>query len=204
MIKAVLFDLGQVIVPFQLERGYAALAARCPHPGEEIAARIAASPLVLRFEQGLLEPDEFFRQFSALLGLEVGYRDFCDLYSSIFLPQTLLPESLLAALSRNYRLLLLSNTNAIHFQWIRERYPLMRHFHDYVLSYQVRALKPAPEIYRAAVTRSGCRAEECFYIDDIPSYVEAARRLGLEATQFLGRERLEVELRARGLRWQED
>jgi putative hydrolase of the HAD superfamily len=157
----------------------------------------------VRFEAGQIAPDDFYRQFSALLGLEVAYEEFCDLYSSIFLPETLLPESLLAGLARKHRLLLLSNTNAIHFPWVLKRYPLLRHFHDYVLSYQVRALKPAPEIYQAALARAGCRPEECFYTDDIPAYVEAARRLGLEAVEFRGLAELEGELRARGVGWQE-
>jgi putative hydrolase of the HAD superfamily len=204
LIKAVIFDLGKVIVPFDLRRGFEALASRCTCPPEQIAARIAASSLVGDFEGGRIEPYEFVGQFSALLGLEVSYGEFRDLWSSIFLPETLIPESLLAGLSRHYRLLLLSNTNAIHFEWILERYPLMRHFHDYVLSYQVRALKPAPQIYQAALTRAGCRPEECFYTDDVPSYVEAARQQGMDGVAFCGLEPLEGELRARGVRWQED
>ena len=203
MIKAVIFDLGQVIIPFRLERGLATLAARSACPPAEVAARAMASDLPLRFEQGLLEPDDFFRQFSALLGLEVDYPEFCDLYSSIFLPETLIPGSLLAGLRPNYRLVLLSNTNAIHFPWVLERYPLLGCFHDYVLSYQVRALKPAPEIYLAALERARCRPEECFYTDDIPAYVEAARQHGIQAAEFRGLEPLEAELRARGIRWQD-
>jgi len=57
-----------------------------------------SSDLPIRFEEGLLEPGDFFRRFSALLDLEVDYPEFCDLYSSIFLPETLIPESLLAGL----------------------------------------------------------------------------------------------------------
>ncbi len=202
MIRALIFDLGQVIIPFRLERGFAALAARCACPPEEVETRVRASDLPLRFEEGLIEPGDFFRRFSALVGLQVDYREFCDLYSSIFLPETLIPESMLAGLRRNYRLLLLSNTNAIHFEWVRARYPLLWQFHYYVLSYQVGALKPAPAIYQAAVARAGCRPEECFYTDDVPSYVEAARQHGLDGVAFCGLEHLAGELHARGVRWQ--
>jgi len=204
LIKALIFDLGQVLIPFRLERGLAALAARSRLPPEELTARVMTSDLVLRFEAGQIEPEDFHRQFSALVELEADYAEFCDLYSSIFLPETLVPESLLAGLWRHYHLLLLSNTNAIHFPWVLARYPLLSHFHHYVLSYQVGALKPAPEIYRAALARAGCQPQECFYTDDIPAYVEAARRLGLEAVEFRGLAPLEAELRVRGLRWQAD
>ena len=201
MIKAVFFDLGQVLIPFSLERGFAALAARCGWSVEEVAARALGSDLPLRFEEGLLDPHDFYRRFSALLELQVDYPEFCDLYSSIFLPETLVPESLLAGLRRHYRLLLVSNTNAIHFDWLLARYPLLGHFHDYVLSYQVRALKPALQIYQAALARAGCQPQECFYTDDIPAYVEVAQGLGLEAAVFRSVAELKEDLRARGVRW---
>jgi HAD superfamily hydrolase (TIGR01509 family) len=65
----------------------------------------------------------------------------------------------------------------------------------------VKAMKPAPAIYREAVTRAGCAAGECFFTDDIEAYVEAARREGIDAVQFLSLEQLETEMRARGIEW---
>ncbi len=35
---------------------------------------------------------------------------------------------MLEGIARDYRLVLLSNTNAIHFEMLRENYPLLRHF----------------------------------------------------------------------------
>ena len=63
-------------------------------------------------------------------------------------------------------------------------------------------MKPQPEIYRVAVSRAGCRPEECFYTDDIPAYVDAARALGIDAVRFQNRGQLEGELAARGIRWE--
>ena len=201
MIRTVIFDLGQVIIPFDLKRGYEALAPYCPYPPERIRAIIAASDLVRPFEEGRIPAEDFAREVSRLLELKVSYRQFCELWSSIFLPETLIPESLLAGLARRYRLLLLSNTNAIHYTILRERYPLLAHFHDEVLSYQVGALKPADAIYQEALRRAECAPQECFYTDDVPEYVQAARRHGIDAVRFESAARLEQELRARGVDW---
>lgn len=201
MIKTVIFDLGKVIIPFDFTRGYSAMEKYCGYPAAEIRSRIAATDLVERFETGLIEPEPFVAQLTAILGLRIGYPEFCDIWSSIFLPEPLVPESLLAGLRRNYRLLLLSNTNAIHFEMIRATYPLLRQFHDYVLSYEVRAMKPSPAIYQAAITKAGCRPEECFFTDDVPAYVEAARHQGIDAVQFQSLGQIEGELRSRGLDW---
>jgi glucose-1-phosphatase len=113
----------------------------------------------------------------------------------------LLADALLESLAARYRLLLLSNTNAIHWETIRENYPMIRYFHDLILSFEVHSMKPEPEIFQAAVARAGCRAEECFFTDDIADNVEAAKRLGMDAVQFESAAQLEKEMVRRGIRW---
>jgi glucose-1-phosphatase len=201
LFKAIIFDLGKVLVPFDFQLGYAALQPYCGYPVEELSKRIAATGLVPRFETGEVSPEDFVRQFSDCLGLRVGYDKFCELWSSIFLPGPLVPEAMLEGLRRRYRLLLLSNTNAIHFAMIRANYPIVRHFDDFILSHEVGAAKPDPRIYRVAVERAGCLPEECFFTDDIEPFVEAARRIGIDAVQFRNAEQIEQELAARGICW---
>ena len=77
--------------------------------------------------------------------------------------------------------------------------PHLRHFHRLVLSHEVKAMKPQPEIYRAAIDAAQCRPEECFFTDDILEYVEGARRMGIDAVQFESRQQIERELTARGI-----
>ncbi len=201
MIKTVIFDLGKVLIPFDFSRGYRAMEPFCDYPAAEIPRRIAATDLVHRFETGLVESRDFVEQLSGMLDLRITYEQFCEIWSSIFLPEILVPESLLAGIAERYRLLVLSNTNAIHFDMVRRNYPMLRHFDDLVLSYEVKAMKPSPLIYREAIARAQCRPEECFYTDDIAAYVEGARREGIDAVQFESCAQLERELAARGIRW---
>src|SRR5271157_2396990 len=200
MYKAVIFDLGKVLIDFDFQPGFRALEGLCPFSAADIPKRIASTGLVERFETGLVEPRDFFRELSAHLRLEMDYDRFCRIWSSIF-SEVLIPESMLQSLAARYRLLLLSNTNALHFEMIRANYPLLRHFHALILSYEVKAMKPQPEIFQAAVDRAGCRPEECFYTDDIADYVAAARRLGIDAVQFRSAGQLQAELRSRGIVW---
>jgi putative hydrolase of the HAD superfamily len=199
--KTVIFDLGGVIVPLDFPAGYRAIAACCNVAAEDVPKRIGDTGLVPKLECGQVEAPEFIERISAALGLSVSETEFRQLWSSIFPPHTLIPESLLAGLKQNYRLLLLSNTNSLHFEMIRENYPLLGHFDHYVLSYQVGAMKPAPRIYEAALEHARCRPEECFFTDDIPAYVEGARRAGIDAVQFQGFENLSGELTRRSIAW---
>jgi HAD superfamily hydrolase (TIGR01509 family) len=199
--KAILFDLGKVLVHFDFQRGYRAMEGSCPHPAAEIPRQLAGTGLVERFETGLIEPREFVEEMRRRLELKLDYEQFSTIWSCIF-TDVLIPEEMLERLARNYRLVLVSNTNALHFAMIRETYGnLLRHFHSLVLSYEVGAMKPAPQIFQTAVERAGCRAEECFYTDDIAAYVEAAERMGIDGVVFESRAQLEGEMRGRGIVW---
>src|ERR1035437_1573442 len=202
MHKAILFDLGRVLIHFDFKRGYRALEGLCPYTAQEIPRRLAGTGLVERFETGLVEPRDFVDQMCRILDLKVEYDQFREIWSSIF-TDVLIPESMLEGLGRRYRLVLVSNTNALHFEMIRETYGhLLRHFDDLVLSYEVHAMKPQPEIFQAAVGRAGCRPEECFYTDDVVAYIDAARRMGIGAVALESRMQLEGEMRGKGIVWE--
>lgn len=177
------------------------MGALCGLPNEEIRERLSRGPLVADYESGEIGDHEFHRRVQALLETPIGYEQFCEIWSSIFLPDTLIPESLIVALHAKYRLVLLSNTNGIHFEGLRTTRPILRHFDAYVLSHEVRAMKPSPLIYAKAIEEARCPAGECFFTDDIPAYVEGARLAGIDAVQFQNAEQIEGELRARGVDW---
>jgi FMN phosphatase YigB (HAD superfamily) len=198
--RAIIFDLGKVLVHFDFRRGYRALEGICPYTAAEIPKRLAPTGLVEQLETGMIEPQDFVSRLSEILGLKLSYEEFCQIWGCIF-QHTLVPESLVEALGKRYRLLLLSNTNAIHFETIRRNYPILRHFHELILSHEVKAMKPDPRIYQAALEKARCRPEECFYTDDIPEYVEGARRAGIDAVQFESADKLEEELKQRGIEW---
>jgi glucose-1-phosphatase len=201
MIKTVIFDLGRVLIPFDFSRGYRAMEGLCPYAAADIPKRIGTTDLVQRFESGEVEPLDFFRELSGILEMNVSYDRFREIWSSVFLPEPNIPDAMLEGIHRQYRLVLLSNTNAIHFDMIHATYPLLRHFDRFVLSHEVKAMKPDPRIYRAAIEAAGCEPGECFFTDDIPAYVEGAVRMGIDAVVFHSCEQVAGELRARGVAW---
>jgi putative hydrolase of the HAD superfamily len=200
-IRTLIFDLGQVIIPFDWKRGYAALAGFSPYPPEEIRSRIKETGLFGIFERGQVEPGDLAQRLSAVLELNVPFEKFRQLWSSIFLPETILPDEMLARLHAHYRLLLLSNTDAIHYSWVAEKYPIMRHFDHCVLSFEIGLRKPEPGIYQEAIRQARCAASEIFFTDDIAENVEGARLAGVDAVQFQSLAQLHGDLNSRGIRW---
>jgi HAD superfamily hydrolase (TIGR01509 family) len=200
-IKTVIFDLGGVIVPLDFPNLYREISTHCGLAVEEIPKRIGATGLVIELETGRISGEDFSQRICETLGFSLAKDDFRHLWSKLFPSHTLIPEELLVSLKKNYRLLLLSNTNSLHFEMIRETYPLTGHFDHYVLSYEVGAMKPSPLIYEEAIARSQVAAEECFFTDDIPAYVEGAQKAGLNAVQFRSYEQLTQDMDRHGIVW---
>ena len=97
-----------------------------------------------------LDPRDFVDQLTRILDLRVDYEEFCRIWSCIF-TETLIPESIIEGLAARYRLLLLSNTNAIHFEMIRRTYPA------YALPASV-SRSPRPSGATSATPSAFCRA----------------------------------------------
>ncbi len=201
MIRTIVFDLGKVLIPFDWQRGYEAFARVCPHAPEEVRRRIKDAAVFDAFERGRLTPEDVAARLSQALGLTVSLDEFRDIWGSIFFPETLLPEEMLERLHARYRMLLLSNTDSIHFEFVRQRYPILRHLDEFVLSFDVGMRKPEAGIYRETIARAGCAPGEIFFADDRADNVEGAIACGLDAVQFLSRELLERDLTSRGVVW---
>ena len=200
-IKALLFDLGDVIVGLDFARAYRAAAELSPYRADEIPGIIRHADLANPYERGELSSETFHRRFCDALDMDVPFDRFRQLWGDMFEPKPLLNEAFLSGLATNYRLVLLSNTNELHFEFIRDHYTVLRHFEEFVLSYQVGVMKPAPEIYLEAVRQAGCEPHECFYTDDKPINVEAGARLGIDAVVFESPGQLRASLAGRGVHW---
>jgi putative hydrolase of the HAD superfamily len=198
-IKTIIFDMGRVIVDLDFDRTYQAVEARTGLSRDEMSQRLREGEFLSRFERGLIEPRAFVEEFGGRVGWAQPYDDFCRFWSSIFLPEPLLPVGLFERLKQRYRLLLLSNTNAIHVEMIRATYPHLEHIHHCVMSHEVGVLKPAAAIYEEALRHAHCAPDECFFTDDMEENVAGARRLGIDAEQFRGYEALLGELGRRGV-----
>jgi glucose-1-phosphatase len=199
VIKTIIFDLGRVIVPFDYHRGYHLFSEFTGLSPDDVRQRITATGLVPKLESGQIEPRPFVDAIAKSLGVSMTYEQFSQMWGSIFLPEPLVPEDFIRRLRQQYRILMLSNTNAIHCETLFVKYPLLALFDERVLSHEVGAMKPATAIYEAALAKAGCQANECFFTDDVQEYVDAARRLGIDAVQFQSYEQIARVLRSRGV-----
>ena len=193
-----LFDIGKVILDFDFRIATKRLAPFCGFPPEEILQRIASWNGLVPFEEGKIAPPEFFEDMRELLNLSVPPDVFLPIWTDIFTENKEV-SSLLRRLLGKIPLALISNTNALHFGYCYQTFPIIREVGQFVLSYEVGCRKPDPRIYQTALSRFNTPAQQTIYVDDLEELVRAGKMFGLEAIQFEGAERLQWGLSQRGL-----
>lgn len=150
------------------------------------------------FDEGKVSSQEFYEAVKNGLGLRLGFEEFSQMWCDIF-EEDAEVSRLIGLLKGQHKLYLLSNTNALHFQFIEERFGVIREFDELVLSFQVRLRKPDPRIFGVVLDKSRAAPEKHLFIDDNQANVEAAQSLGMCALQFKTAGELREELLEAGL-----
>jgi putative hydrolase of the HAD superfamily len=193
-LRALLLDLGNVLVLHDNEKLFRALAAAFGCDAETVRDHLDAG-LWDAVNRGLLPGDALRRELVRRIGRDLEPGRWLELWSCHFEVN----EPMVCAVERRLgreRLVLVSNTHDQHVAWIRPRLPLLERFDGLVLSCEVGLAKPDPAIFEKALAVAGVRAEEAAFFDDVPAYVTAAAALGLHARLFTTAARFEQDLDA--------
>ncbi len=179
---AVLFDLGNVLVRLDLERGLSRLRALAEPraSGSLDAAHLYFSEASLACNRGDLGPDAFLGHLRTQLGRRDVSQDalagaWCDIFDPYPEMEALADE----VLQLGHPAYLASNTDPLHFAHLKPRMPVLGRLTGLHLSYEARHIKPDPAFFEAALARFGLDPKRCAYLDDRPEHVAAARGLGI-------------------------
>jgi putative hydrolase of the HAD superfamily len=198
-IEALLFDLGKVLIDFNFETGVQALHASCSISRDRFEEVLWDETWIRCYERGEISTVQFHEYLCNTAKLTMPLPHFQETWSSVFLPGLMVSEELLRALKRKYPLILVSNTNEAHFEYVRSKYRAVDYFDHRVLSYEVGSLKPDRKIFECAIAVANRPAEALFFIDDREENIVAARRLGIHTHQFKSEAKLIAALQAAGI-----
>jgi len=95
--------------------------------------------------------------------------------------------------------MVLSNTNAIHIDYVLEHYPFLNEFDAHIFSHEVGLLKPDPAFFQHALKKYGLTPGRTVFIDDIAANAEAARRLGMIGIHYQNPDQTRAELTKLGV-----
>ena len=193
----VIFDLGGVLVSVDFMRACARLAAAGAAPAAVIRDAILGGADKIGFDTGRLSPREFAARFCTAIGLRLPYSEFADIWCDIFAEKREV-TGLLDEIGKHADLVLLSNTDVLHLDYVRRHYDFLAKFRQLVLSYEVGHAKPARQIFERAIGLC-VPGTRMIYFDDVPEFVSAARACGLPAEQFVDAAKLRRDLEGFGV-----
>jgi putative hydrolase of the HAD superfamily len=192
------FDLGNVLIRVDHLRFCRRLAGLAGLDPGEIYTAIFVSGAEPDYDAGRLTTQEFYHWLLERFGVDLPFSRFKDWWCDLFDPMEQM-EELVARLILRYPLLLISNTNPLHFADIYRHFPVVRQFRRFILSHQVGSRKPEPAIYQALIREAAVPPERCLFIDDKAEFVTAALSHGLAAWQFTSPANLIAKLTEAGV-----
>ena len=172
--KAVIFDLGKVLLNFDYHIAGRNLAARSNMAAEAFTDSLLQPDLLLRYETGLLSKEEFFQSLCEKTGYSGDFSEFALGFGDIFMPIEPMIALQRELRRKGYPTFIFSNTNQLAVDHIRRTYPFFADFDGYVFSFEHQCMKPAAGLYAIVEKISGRSGPEILYLDDRLENIQAA------------------------------
>jgi putative hydrolase of the HAD superfamily len=176
--SVVVFDLGKVLVDFDYSIAGRKISERSSKSAAEVKQLLDHSPLLYRYETGLMTRQDFFEEVRKATDFRGSFEEFGSFFADIFWEIPAMVE-IHATLRRNrIPTYIFSNTNDLAIEHIRRNFPFFANFDGYILSYEVGAMKPDSKIYGALERMTGLRGYYVLYLDDRQENVDAGAARG--------------------------
>ena len=185
MVKAVIVDCFGVIVGKGFENTFALAGGNPKQDKSFIETMLQKSNLGLITEQN----------FNSVMAKHLGQtkQQWQNKLSSVETANTDLLNYILS-LRKDYKTALLSNSNKGVLESKIGQAWLDKCFDEVVCSAEVGLVKPDPKIYRLTAARLGLQPNECVFVDDHQSFVDAAEQIGMHGIVYEGLDQLKQSL----------
>lgn len=200
MIKNIIFDIGNVLMPFQYRSFYESFGYE-----EEIVERLskatAQSPDWNELDRGVLSYEEVLARFVQNdPGLkEIIPRVFVDLHDILDVYDY--TESWIRQLKEaGYGVYYLSNFFQKADEDCKDMMGFLKLMDGGILSYRDKMTKPDRRIYALLLERFGLKAEESVFLDDTEKNILGAKEVGIQGILFQNREQAVAELQKLGVK----
>jgi putative hydrolase of the HAD superfamily len=185
-IKNLIFDFGGVIIDIDFQRTIDAFRNLGAGDFDRKYGKAAQSGIFDDLDRGQISEQDFLMTLQSWLPEGTSLQQVKDAWNLIIIG---IPERrirLLESLKARYNLMLLSNTNIIHYDLyipdLKKRYgyrDLSALFDHVFLSFKLGMRKPDREIFDHVYTATGFDRNETVFIDDSLHIVEAAQSYGI-------------------------
>lgn len=181
--RAVIFDLGGVLVGFDHGAIATAVAALSPTPAAAVWEQIAAH--MPQFGRGLMTPRALHRRLVNSVGVTADFARFVAAFNTSLVRDEAAIAYALALRAAGLRIGVISNTNPLHADWLRAHIPEFAHFRSVIMSSDVALLKPEAAIYARALAELNVAPAQAAFVDDTVENVTAVAPLGMHGIHHM-------------------
>jgi epoxide hydrolase-like predicted phosphatase len=186
-VKAVIFDLGGVIVDLAVDKTIQAFSNLSGRSVTEVQYLYSQHLGFVAYEKGKMTDQDFRQMLRELFSTQVSDAQLDAAWNAMLVDLPLQKLQWLTELKKNFQIYALSNTNHIHINYVNEVMlkgePLDNYFHRCYYSHHVHMRKPDVEIYEYVLSHAGLVPHEALFLDDNPDNIKTAKALGIQAVQ---------------------
>jgi len=180
MIKGLIFDFGNVFLNLDI--------AKSQKEVFELFNIDSFSDEMIEinqsYEKGFITTEEFLRFYQDCFP-QLSRQQIINSWNSVLkdFPEHRLKFLQQLAYDRIFKLILLSNTNDLHINWVKDNIPFYESFKGcfdaFYLSHEIGLRKPDRDIFEFVLNKTNLNAYECLFIDDTKGHILSASQLGI-------------------------
>ena len=185
-ISTIIFDLGGVLCDLDIDRCILNFKQLGLENFEHYLNNFGQSGFFMQLEKGLITAAEFRNEVRTLTSKPLTDTQINEAWNSFLVGIPTKKLDLIIELRKKFRVVLLSNTNIIHFPDTVARFfnyngmSTSDYFDKCYLSYEMKMAKPDQEIFNALLEAEQVSANECLFLDDGQKNIEQAAKLGIQ------------------------
>lgn len=200
MIKNIILDVGRVLVAWQPKQmwktwGFSDEAV------EVLAKALFDSGVWNETDRGVLSDEEFLAlAISQASEYEKEIRYFWNNVDMAIWQLPYTRDWIRAMKKAGYGVYILSNYGSWTYEKTREKaLNFLDDVDGAVFSYQVKQIKPDPDIFQSLFEKFSLKPEECVFLDDLAANIEGAKKMGMHGIVFTDLESALEELKKLGV-----
>ena len=193
--QAILFDFGNVILDFSYDLTFKKWAELTSFDYNFFRTHFKFDKKLVEFEKGDISSQDYFNYITKLLDISWDFETFESGWNCIYIGIDSQMTSLLKRLKQKYKLYLLTNTNELHANCWKKKYPdILINFNGIFCSHELHSHKPEPEIYEDVLKIIDIDPKYVLFVDDNKENILGAKQVGIDGIVAISAEQIINEM----------
>jgi len=199
-IKAIIVDLGNVIIDISFDNVIKEMARISGTSYATLKPKFKIDKAHKDFETGAINEEAFRLHWNKQFDVTLSKDEFYQVWNAVFLEVRPQMHAFLKEAKKNYRIVLLSNTNETHHHYFKKACKReLALFEKLFYSFEMDCRKPSIEIFEKVLDYLKLEPKHCLFLDDSKENVKASEKVGIKGMLITDFDQMIVDLKNVGL-----